>query len=323
MRTAQLSIATTMLALPASAFALSHSTSPDPHRAQASLPLHVGAHHVTFGQPVDVTGRVSREQAGETVQLQSARTAHSAWRRLASTRVGRGGRFAFRARLRHSGVLRAVADHADPVAVAARTSGAAAAGTATGQADAVSRVAEIAVAAQVRVSAREHAVLQGQQLAVAGQLLPARANRTVALQGRTTHGWKTLGHARTGGRGGFAVHVSATPGTGRRLRVVFAGDRQNARSTGGAGEMTLFEPTLASWYEDAGTTACGYHAGLGVANRTLPCGTKVQLRRGGRTVTATVDDRGPYVGGRDYDLNQNTAAALGFDGVGTVWASVQ
>ena len=32
---------------------------------------------------------------------------------------------------------------------------------------------------------------------------------------------------------------------------------------------------------------------------------------GGRTVVATVDDRGPYVGGRTWDLNQNTAAALG------------
>jgi rare lipoprotein A (peptidoglycan hydrolase) len=42
---------------------------------------------------------------------------------------------------------------------------------------------------------------------------------------------------------------------------------------------------------------------------------------GGRTVTAVVDDRGPYVGGRQWDLNQNTAGALGFGGVGTVWSS--
>jgi rare lipoprotein A (peptidoglycan hydrolase) len=34
-----------------------------------------------------------------------------------------------------------------------------------------------------------------------------------------------------------------------------------------------------------------------------------------------VDDRGPFVGGRDWDLNQNTAAALGFGGVGAVWTS--
>ncbi len=49
----------------------------------------------------------------------------------------------------------------------------------------------------------------------------------------------------------------------------------------------------------------------------------MQLKYGGRTVMATVDDRGPYVDGRDWDLGQSTRAALGFDGgVGTVWASV-
>ena len=60
---------------------------------------------------------------------------------------------------------------------------------------------------------------------------------------------------------------------------------------------------------------------LPVANRTLPCGTRVALHYGGRTVTAVVDDRGPYVGGRNWDLNQATAAALGFGGAGSVWVS--
>ena len=68
-------------------------------------------------------------------------------------------------------------------------------------------------------------------------------------------------------------------------------------------------------------TACGFHAGYGVANSTLPCGTKVTFRYGGRTVTAVVDDRGPFVGGREWDLNQNTAGALGFGGVATVWST--
>jgi rare lipoprotein A (peptidoglycan hydrolase) len=87
-----------------------------------------------------------------------------------------------------------------------------------------------------------------------------------------------------------------------------------------AGSVNVLHPALASWYEDAGNTACGFHAGLGVANRTLPCGTKVTFQYGGRTVTAVVDDRGPYAGGREWDLNQATAAALGFGGVGTVWS---
>jgi rare lipoprotein A (peptidoglycan hydrolase) len=61
---------------------------------------------------------------------------------------------------------------------------------------------------------------------------------------------------------------------------------------------------------------------MGVANKTLPCGTHVTFSYNGRTVTAVVDDRGPFVDGRDWDLNQNTAAALGFGGVDTVWSSV-
>jgi rare lipoprotein A len=79
---------------------------------------------------------------------------------------------------------------------------------------------------------------------------------------------------------------------------------------------------LASWYYDGGSTACGYHAGYGVANKWLACGTKVTFRYHGRSVAAEVDDRGPYVGGRVWDLNQATAGALRFGGVDWVQASV-
>jgi rare lipoprotein A (peptidoglycan hydrolase) len=61
---------------------------------------------------------------------------------------------------------------------------------------------------------------------------------------------------------------------------------------------------------------------MGVASKALPCGTHVTFVYGGHRVTAVVDDRGPFVDGRDWDLNQNTAAALGFGGVDTVWSSV-
>lgn len=74
----------------------------------------------------------------------------------------------------------------------------------------------------------------------------------------------------------------------------------------------------ASWYDDSGATASGYHAGMGVANKTLPFGTKVLFSYGGRQVTAVVDDRGPFIDGREWDLNQNVAGALGFSGVDTV-----
>ena len=73
----------------------------------------------------------------------------------------------------------------------------------------------------------------------------------------------------------------------------------------------------ASWYNDrSGRTASGMRAHYGVAHRTLPFGTQVQITNpaNGRSVTAVVTDRGPFIKGRTLDVNQNVARALGFSG---------
>jgi Lytic transglycolase len=65
-----------------------------------------------------------------------------------------------------------------------------------------------------------------------------------------------------------------------------------------------------SWYGPGfygKRTACGValtETLIGVAHRTLPCGTRITFRNpaNGRTVTAVVVDRGPYVSGRQWDL---------------------
>lgn len=62
-------------------------------------------------------------------------------------------------------------------------------------------------------------------------------------------------------------------------------------------------------------TACGEvltSTLLGVANRTLPCGTLVTFRNpvNGRTVTVPVVDRGPYVSGRNWDLTYAACHAI-------------
>lgn len=57
---------------------------------------------------------------------------------------------------------------------------------------------------------------------------------------------------------------------------------------------------------------------MGVAHKTLPLGTKIQIMYGGKVINATVVDRGPFVAGRDLDLQPAIANGLGFDGVGTV-----
>ena len=78
---------------------------------------------------------------------------------------------------------------------------------------------------------------------------------------------------------------------------------------------------MASWYRDTGLpTACGFHAKYGVANRTLPCHTHVTFWHDHHKVKAVVDDRGPYVAGRQWDLDEKTAKALNVPGVSEVWA---
>lgn len=62
--------------------------------------------------------------------------------------------------------------------------------------------------------------------------------------------------------------------------------------------------------------ACGMMPGgmtadtVGVAHRTLPCGTKVTFRYKGHTVVTQVIDRGPYVAGRTWDMTRGLCVLL-------------
>lgn len=61
---------------------------------------------------------------------------------------------------------------------------------------------------------------------------------------------------------------------------------------------------------------------LTCASKTLPFGTVLALTRGDRRVIVVVDDRGPFVAGRDLDLSRAAASVLGYSGVATVQAEV-
>jgi rare lipoprotein A len=61
-------------------------------------------------------------------------------------------------------------------------------------------------------------------------------------------------------------------------------------------------------------TACGQTltpAVVGVANRTLPCGTLVSVTYDGHSLTVPVLDRGPYGHGAQWDLTAGAAQSLG------------
>ncbi|HMO00580.1 MAG TPA: RlpA-like double-psi beta-barrel domain-containing protein [Miltoncostaeaceae bacterium] len=63
-------------------------------------------------------------------------------------------------------------------------------------------------------------------------------------------------------------------------------------------------------------------AAFSAAHRTLRLGTMLRVAYGGKAVTVKVNDRGPYVKGRDLLLSQAAAAALGIPGVGTVTVQI-
>jgi rare lipoprotein A len=309
-RRSRLGLGALMIAIPASLVGSQALAAP------AQQPLHFSARSVriAYGHDMVVRGTATASEAGHTVVLEFAPRGQSSWRQLSSSTIGAGGQFRLIRAMFESGTVRAVDT----------SSGSLTPFVARGSAGArfqASTPIPVDVAASVRVPSRQIAVLGGQAIQVRGRLLPARRGRKVSLQGRQAGHWQTLATARTGSAGRFVLrYASSDPGQ-ENVRVRFAGDRLNGRSTADAGQVTVFREAGASWYYDGGNTACGFHAYFGVANRTLPCGTKVALRFNGRSVTATVDDRGPFVGGRDWDLNQTTAGALGFGGVGTVWSS--
>jgi hypothetical protein len=184
-----------------------------------------------------------------------------------------------------------------------------------------SRPAWVQVAAAIRVRPRSINLFGARPVEFRGRLLPGRSGRRVLLQAKPFGRWITLAARRTGGQGTFDLRYRPTQPTREPLRIRFGGDQTNGAAAGPAGSLTVYQPAVASWYDDAGSTACGFHAYDGVANKSLPCGTQVTFMYGGRKVNAVVDDRGPFVPGRTWDLNQNTAGALGFGGVDTVWSS--
>ena len=95
----------------------------------------------------------------------------------------------------------------------------------------------------------------------------------------------------------------------------------SATSSTSPGSWTVYK--AATWYGPGfwgKRTACGgtlTPTTLGVAHRKLPCGTQVTFSHDGRSVTATVIDRGPFRKGYVWDLTKKTAKRVGFLTVGS------
>lgn len=256
---------------------------------------------VGYGKELKISGSVAPGDSGRTVRLQRA-TGGSAFREVATVRTTGKGVYSFAVKPRSSASYRAVSD--------------------TG---AVTAPRRVTVVAAIKARSTRH-VLGGHAASVRGKLLPGRGHRA-AIQVRTRKGWKTVDHARTHAGGRFkGSWTPRKPGT-YRVRVRFTGDRSAGAATSRSWRLYAYRASQASWYGPGlygnklgcgGTLSPGT---LGVANKHLPCGTKVRFRYRGRSVIAPVVDRGPYVGGREWDLTAATKARLGFPSTGVVWSN--
>jgi rare lipoprotein A len=113
------------------------------------------------------------------------------------------------------------------------------------------------------------------------------------------------------------------------VRAVAAGQAARAAAAPPTAQGTVYRPARATWNGPAlygRRTACGHvlsHALVGVAHRTLPCGTAVELYLNGRSLTVPVVDRGPFAHGAHYDLTSATAEQLGLTLTRTIGVSPQ
>jgi rare lipoprotein A len=176
-----------------------------------------------------------------------------------------------------------------------------------------------AASAPTALPARD-VILLGHTMHVRGTLSGA-AGQTVVVERREADGpWQQAATAVAGDDGSFdaAWKTDHIGHFALRARLGAAdGDTAAAATALPTNDVTVFRRTLATWFGPGffgHRTACGQlltHRLLGVAHRTLPCGSKVALLYKGHTITVPVVDRGPFRNGADYDLTAATAQALG------------
>ena len=182
--------------------------------------------------------------------------------------------------------------------------------------------AEDAAEAKIaRQAAEQAAQLQAQQNANQGnggatQTPPEGGSQNAGGSNQGQPGGSSGGDSHAGGGTGGSGNQSGNAGNG------------TAGNDGGGDTTGSWMTGVASYYGIGdgfmgGTTANGEtvtETSMGIAMLNVPFGTRVEIRYGGRSVIAYVNDRGPYAHGRVIDMQPAVARALNFlsVGVGTV-----
>ncbi len=199
------------------------------------------------------------------------------------------------------------------IALAAAVTGAPLAGTVP--------TATTATASGVELKLGKRNVLANNRVEIKGDVAPG-GHHTVEID---VNG-KRVKEVRTASDGHYATKWRPeSPGV-YKVKAIVKGAGSSPVSSH-AKRLNAYRSVQASYYGPGlygNGVACGgtlTPGKLGVANKTLPCGTKVTLHHGSKTVTVPVIDRGPYSGNREYDLTSATKNKLGYVGIGPIWAT--
>ena len=188
---------------------------------------------------------------------------------------------------------------------------------------------------------------QGRPLTITGEAPVSDAGTTIDIESAKSSGavWSRVASAVIGPSGAFSAQWTPATSAQMDLRAVLAPGIVPAiggSGTSGGGGLSGSASTASSQlqtaaltipiFRNAGATiygpgfwghhtACGERltrATLGVASRTLRCGTRVAVFYKGRELTVPVIDRGPFANHASWDLTMATAKALGIKDTVTI-----
>jgi rare lipoprotein A len=147
------------------------------------------------------------------------------------------------------------------------------------------------------------------------------------LGSETDYAWTPTVQATVAPGGSFTA-TWATNHIGQfSIRVIVDSTDAQVAAASPTLAIVVYLPAVATYYGPGffgKKMACGNvlrRQTLGVANRSLPCGTKVDLLYDGHTLTVPVVDRGPFANGAKWDLTEATSTALGMTGTETIGAA--
>ncbi len=259
------------------------------------------ARTLAYGERLALRGKTASTERRVGVGIEFRRAGSLRWRPKRKVHSNPAGNYGTSVRARINGAFRAVPGIGQP-----------------------SPPNRIRVRSRASFHIGDHNLLSSEAVRLRGRVRPG-GRRPVKVVIRGPQG--DLARDATSRRGTYRLRWRPRSTGTYRLRTYVGRNRLAKRSHSVSRRITVFRHAVASYYGPGlygGALACGGSLApgtMGVAHKTLPCGTKVTLRYHGRSVTVPVIDRGPYVAGRDYDLTAATKRRLGFPDLGVLLAS--